>query len=197
MKSKNILQRTGVLAITSLLSCLTPGDGGKAHAAQPVLCGQDGNMLPVKSPTPGRTPEEPATKQASLRILSNDGDIEVPFDKQPEISFPQQGVMQLSFAGETQELVFANVQEFNFTVTTANSIAPVTHNAIKIGMSGNHITLSGMQAGDKATLYDSKGKLILQAKPDTGGHCTVSTAKLPAGPYVVKSGKHSFKFIKR
>ena len=66
-----------------------------------------------------------------------------------------------------------------------NLLGSVAHNRLSlIGVSG------------EVCLYDANGKMQLSTTAQ-GGETVVSIAHLPAGVYVVKCGKQTFKFVKK
>lgn len=56
--------------------------------------------------------------------------------------------------------------------------------------------LRTLGTSDDVLIYDTAGVLVHTAK-ETDGKTTFSTANLPAGTYIIKNGKTTYKIIKR
>jgi len=96
---------------------------------------------------------------------------------------------------KTGSVLVESVVKVTFEQRNSSGIKPVMQENNTIGqVVKGKLTLIGV-AGE-ILVFDVQG--VQQLKVDaTGGETTVNIAHLPAGVYVVKAGKQSFKFIKK
>jgi len=64
-------------------------------------------------------------------------------------------------------------------------------------LSPNEIAMSNMEPGTKVQVFSISGRQEMAVSVQADGSVTLSTAGLPAGIYIVKSNKSSFKITKK
>ena len=96
---------------------------------------------------------------------------------------------------KTGSVLVEGAVKVTFEQRNPTGIKPVVREENTIGqVVKDKLTLIGVVG--EVLVFDAKG--VQQLKVDaTGGETTVNIAHLPAGVYVVKTGKQNFKFIKK
>ena len=88
---------------------------------------------------------------------------------------------------------------YSFTIIPFNqsgsSIHPVEKLPVKSFIIGNILTITGLNEGESACLYDINGRLIQQYRI-TGEYATFNVTKIAAGLYVLKTVRENIKMIK-
>ncbi len=120
------------------------------------------------------------TAQQSLNLYTTSkGVVSFTFTEEPRVTFPKTDTVTVSTADVTVEFPFAEVEKMTFEdgVTQVETIT--------------------VRDGDQTvTIYDLGGRLVRQYIPQKG-ITTVNLQALPAGTYVVRDGKRSYKILKR
>ncbi len=69
-------------------------------------------------------------------------------------------------------------------------------NHVMFGLSGDILEAAGLEAGTEIAIFDLGGVMRISAKADADGCATIKVSDLGQGVFLVKGGKHMFKFIR-
>lgn len=123
------------------------------------------------------------------------------FTEAPRISYAGDCLLMTSSAGTVQyslrglrKIAFAEMEEPSAVKDIKADGTP--SGGLVFSFRLGQIAVSGAEPGAKATLFDLDGKQISVQAANTQGRCTLSTAALPKGVYVIQIGKTSYKFVK-
>lgn len=140
-----------------------------------------------------------AQSRTALTVVFNDESrMSFLLDERPVASFDGDVLVVSSSVG-VASIPRGDVREFLFTdgVETGVSSAPTGN--LTFACDGQRITLSGLDPGERAVLYDMAGRCVAgPAAADDMGCAVVQIGSLPRGVYVVKVTNHkSIKFQKK
>lgn len=121
-----------------------------------------------------------SSAQETLNIHTKDNSVvSIPFAQKPEISFAADNILKVISADKTVEFAFGDIEKLSFDNSPVNSIYQITH----------HVNESGI------FIYNLSGKLVRKIEPSANP--MVDIQSLPAGVYIVKEDRLSYKVIKR
>jgi hypothetical protein len=110
---------------------------------------------------------------------------------------------QLTFEGDNVILHFADGapdQSEDMATVTITMSATTDISRLKTFTTarpvGNELTLDGIAAGDRVTIYDMGGRMCMQTT-SSGGSMRLSLKGLKAGVYIVKAGNNIIKLQKK
>lgn len=69
-------------------------------------------------------------------------------------------------------------------------------NHVMFGLAGDMLEAAGLEAGTEIVIFDAAGVLRASAKADADGCASIKVSDLGKGVFLVKGGKHMFKFIR-
>ena len=95
---------------------------------------------------------------------------------------------------DTQSFSIDHVDRFYISQTDDPSGIEAVMAERKMQMNGSTLVIAGEE---DVTLYAVNGTKVIARVSKSSGMTSVDTSELPKGPYVVKMGKASFKFIKK
>ena len=102
--------------------------------------------------------------------------------------------LDFTILSSTGNILAENVLKVSFEQKSSTGIHTIKFKNIISKTVSDKVTLIGV-AG-KVTIYDATGKRQMQVTA-TGGETVINIARLPAGVYVAKVGKQTFKLIKK
>ena len=95
---------------------------------------------------------------------------------------------------DTQSFSIDHVDRFYISQTDDPSGIEAVMAERKMQMNGSTLVIAGEE---EVTLYAVNGTKVKARVSKSSGMTSVDTSELPKGPYVVRMGKGSFKFIKK
>ena len=95
---------------------------------------------------------------------------------------------------DTQSFSIDHVDRFYISQTDDPSGIEAVMAERKMQMNGSTLVIAGEE---EVTLYAVNGTKVKARVSKSSGMTSVDTSELPKGPYVVRMGKASFKFIKK
>lgn len=95
---------------------------------------------------------------------------------------------------DTQSFSIDHVDRFYISQTDDPSGIEAVMAERKMQMNGSTLVIAGEE---EVTLYAVNGTKVKARVSKSSGMTSVDTSELPKGPYVVRMGKVSFKFIKK
>lgn len=136
-----------------------------------------------------------AEEQWCLVVESAGGEtIAIALGQKPVIATQAEGY-KLTYGENTAEFAWSELKKLTLQETVPTAIKDVAPPSFR--MAPGEITISGAEAGSKAQVFTTSGRQVLTARVAAGGTVTLSTASLPAGIYIVKTSKSSFKIMKK
>ena len=146
-----------------------------------------------------------ADKQWCLVVESAGGEtIAIGADLKPVIKTAAEGY-ELSYGGQVTAFTWSELKKLTVEQTEADySATPVkavkaTPEAAKptLKAAPGEIKISGAEPGSVAQVYALNGRQALNARVGEDGTVTLDTTGLPAGIYIVKTNKSTFKIVKK
>ena len=120
--------------------------------------------------------------ETALFIHQESGEIvEISFAERPVVTY-NEGRLIVSVESASISFPLANLEKFTFGEVDEN----VTR-----------ITVPANVTPQPTFIYSVDGKLMRTYKPEEDGSTSASLEGLPAGTYVIKNGKVSYKYLKR
>ena len=93
--------------------------------------------------------------------------------------------------------IISEVASVSFEEVNPTGVSlPEQKTAPQVVLDGDAVTLSGLAAGTSVGIYTVEGQELSQ-RTVTGGETTMNIAGLPAGVYLLRTGKSTVKFMKR
>ena len=93
--------------------------------------------------------------------------------------------------------IISEVASVSFEEVNPTGVSlPEQKTAPQVVLDGDAVTLSGLAAGTSVGIYTVEGQELSQ-RTVTGGETTMNIAGLPAGVYLLRTGKTTVKFMKR
>lgn len=136
-----------------------------------------------------------AEEQWCLVVESAGGEtIAIALGQKPVIATQAEGY-KLTYGENTAEFSWSELKKLTLQETEPTAINAVESPSLKLAP--GEIAISGAEAGSQAQVFTTDGRQVLTARVAAGGTVTLSTASLPAGVYVVKTSKSTFKILKK
>ena len=138
-----------------------------------------------------------ADKQWCLVVESAGGEtIAIALSQKPLIETQSDGY-KLTYGESAAEFTWSQLKKLSLEETepTATAVKDVKNAAFQL--TPGQIAVSGAQAGTLAQVYTIGGRQVLSERVADNGTVTLSTAGLPAGIYIIKTNKSSFKIVKK
>ncbi|MDE5996850.1 MAG: hypothetical protein K2G77_01425 [Muribaculaceae bacterium] len=134
----------------------------------------------------------------SLLVNTLDGNtVEYAFEYLPVATF-EGDEMIITDDRSAESMRYAMDNVLNMTIksveTGVKEVADLNH--IRISTLNGLLSVAGVEAGSRMTVYDAAGKAVASATADMNGCIYLNIENLGKGVYVVAMPKHSFKFIR-
>lgn len=102
----------------------------------------------------------------------------------------------LGTTGQSVLYPFADVVNLTFN-KEVSGVAGVNDDATAtFGLSSETLEATGLTAGTEISVFDAGGALRVRGTANDNGYAAVYVGNLDKGVYLVKAGKHTFKFIR-
>lgn len=125
--------------------------------------------------------------QWCLVVESTGGEtIAIGADLKPVITTTAEGY-QLSYGGQVATFAWSQLKKLTVEQTVADANATLI----------SEVSISGAQPGTQAQVYSADGRRQLALPVAADGSVQLSTTGLPAGLYIVKTQKSTFKILKK
>ena len=138
-----------------------------------------------------------ADKQWCLVVESAGGEtIAIGADLKPVIKTVDDGY-ELCYGETVTAFTWSQLKKLTLEETepTATAVKDVKNASLKLVP--GEVAISGAQAGTLAQVFTVGGRQVLSERVADNGTVTLSTAGLPAGIYIIKTNKSSFKIVKK
>lgn len=138
-----------------------------------------------------------ADKQWCLVVESAGGEtIAIGADLKPVIKTVADGY-ELCYGETVTAFTWSQLKKLTLEETepTATAVKDVKNASLKLVP--GEVAISGAQAGTLAQVFTVGGRQVLSERVADNGTVTLSTAGLPAGIYIIKTNKSSFKIVKK
>ena len=136
-----------------------------------------------------------AEKQWCLVVESTGGEtIAIALGQKPVIATQAQGY-KLTYGENTAEFTWGELKKLTLQETEPTGIKDVRSQSFQL--TPGEIAVSGAQAGSQAKVFNAAGRQVLSVPVADDGSVTLSTANLPAGIYIIKTNKSTFKIVKK
>jgi hypothetical protein len=136
-----------------------------------------------------------ASNELVIHLTSGIAQRFVLISEQPTITFEGDNIVVKTTTAEVS-YAMEDVNYFNYEDQTMTPIDEVT-TADGMKITGDHISLSGLPAGSKVTVYGAAGQLYITETVDEDGHANVSLARLARGVYIINAANLSTKITKK
>jgi hypothetical protein len=120
--------------------------------------------------------------------------IAIALKQKPVISTEAEGY-KLTYGETTAEFAWSELKKLTLEETVPSAVKDVQ--TPSVSLVPGEITIRGAEAGSLAQVYAADGRQVLTARVADSGEVRLSTAGLPAGIYVVKTTKSTFKIVKK
>ena len=134
----------------------------------------------------------------TMHVTTVDGStVDFEFADEPVMTFNGADMTISSAASADTKFQMDNVVSVTFS-SVPSGIATVKdgESGIHVSVSDGKITVSGMAANAKVSVYDVGGALVASANADAGGQAVVNISNLGKGVFVVSTPANAFKFTK-
>lgn len=138
-----------------------------------------------------------ADKQWCLVVESAGGEtIAIALSQKPVIATQSDGY-KLTYGESAAEFTWSELKKLTLEETepTATAVKDVKNASLKLVP--GEVAISGAQAGTLAQVFTVGGRQVLSERVADNGTVTLSTAGLPAGIYIIKTNKSTFKIVKK
>lgn len=136
-----------------------------------------------------------AEKQWCLVVESAGGEtIAIALGQKPVIATQAEGY-KLTYGESTAEFAWSELKKLTLQETEPTAIKDVKTPSFKLAP--GEIAINSAEAGSLAKVFNAAGRQVLTAPVADDGTVTLSTANLPAGVYIVKTNKSTFKIVKK
>jgi len=91
------------------------------------------------------------------------------------------------------------VESVSFTNSTSSIVSASADgdNGLKFRQVSHSVVVSGLEANATVEVYGVNGTVAVPAVKATNGKATINVASLPAGTYILRSGRTAVKFLKK
>jgi len=136
-----------------------------------------------------------AEKQWCLVVESAGGEtIAIALGQKPVIATQTEGY-KLTYGENTAEFAWSGLKKLTLQETEPTAIKDVETPSFKLAP--GEIAINSAEAGSQAKVFNAAGRQVLTAPVADDGTVTLSTANLPAGVYIIKTNKSTFKIVKK
>lgn len=117
------------------------------------------------------------------------------FDQKPEMTFSGANV-EINSTAETVMYPMNDVMQIYFD-QTVTGIGKTALGEMSFRFADGQLSIEGLSPATAITVYSAGGAVCLQGKADANGRAELSTGTLSRGVYVVKTGKVTYKIVKK
>lgn len=133
-----------------------------------------------------------------LVVESTGGEtIAIAVDQKPVIKTVADGY-ELCYGESVTSFAWDQLKKLTLSETEPTAVKNLkAQTAPSVRLEAGEIGISGAEPGSLAIVYTAAGLQQLSARVDQNGSLTLSTTSLPAGIYIVKTSKSTFKIVKK
>ena len=131
--------------------------------------------------------------------LSTGEAVRYTFAQQPVVTFPTEGMMNITTGaeGDSRYYVISDVVRMS-VVSVSVGVDKVTTQGktVEFSMDGDVIYASNLASGTVIRIFTAGGRLVAETSADDEGRAGIDVRSLDRGVYVMSAGKVSFKFMR-